>query len=448
MPPVISNLKKVSFISLGCAKNLVDSEVILGRLAQSGWALCEDSEDSDVVIVNTCGFLQAARTESIQAVERAVELRDAGRIRGVVVAGCLPQRDAQDALSCLSSADAILGSDSRRHIVETCESLLEGTPVPPVRVSTELSAEVDRDRLRLTPRHTAYLRLSEGCDHTCAFCIIPTIKGKFISKPKEAILEEARELAADGARELNLIAQDTTSWGLDLYKRLALPELLAALSTVEGVEWIRLLYCYPSFVTPRLIEAVARTPKVLPYIDMPIQHTVERMLRRMRRGVTESSQRDLIGALRAGIPGLIMRTTLIVGFPGETEQEFERLCADIRELSFERLGVFRYSDEPGTRAFGLEDRVEEAVKQERYDRVMRVQKEVARRVGRGFVGRTLPVILERKTGGDRWEGRTAGDAPDVDGLIRLGARGAEVGQIVRARVTGARGYDLEGEQVP
>jgi ribosomal protein S12 methylthiotransferase len=443
MPPPAAALKKVSFVSLGCAKNLVDSEVILGRLAQAGWALCEDAADSDVVIVNTCGFLQAARAESVEAVERALDLRDAGRVRGVVVAGCLPQRDPDDALACLGRADAILGSDSRRHIVETCDALLEGPPPAKVRVSAELPVEIDRDRLRLTPRHSAYLRLSEGCSHTCAFCIIPRIKGPFRSKSREAILAEARELAADGAVELNLIAQDTTSWGLDLTGRLALPELLEALAQVEGVGWIRLLYCYPSYVTRRLIEAIARIPQVVPYVDMPVQHTVERMLRRMRRGVTESSQRELIRALREGIPQLALRTTIIVGFPGESDEEFERLLADVEEIAFERLGVFRYSDEPGTRAWELDGRVAEEVKQERYDRLMRLQQRVVRRVGRAFVGRTLPVLVERAAGPGRCEGRTCADAPDVDGRILLEGA-AEPGRLARARVTAARGYDLEG----
>jgi ribosomal protein S12 methylthiotransferase len=255
----------------------------------------------------------------------------------------------------------------------------------------------------------------------------------------ELLLDEARELAADGARELNLIAQDTTSYGLDLYKRLALPELLERLVEVD-VEWIRLLYCYPTFVTDRLIEAVASLPKVVPYIDMPIQHTTESMLRRMRRGVTESGQRDLIARLRAGIPDLVMRTTLIVGFPGETDADFEQLCADIEALKFERLGVFQYSDEPGTTAFDLDGRVPEPVKAARRDRIMRVQRRVAREANRRFVGRVLPVIVDRPG-----EGRTRGDAPDVDGVVRIEGP-APVGQIVPVRITGSSDYDLEGRR--
>jgi ribosomal protein S12 methylthiotransferase len=445
MSGAIDTLKKVSFVSLGCPKNLVDSEVILGRLAQAGWALCERTEDSDIVIINTCGFLGEARAESVRVVDQAIRLRDEGRIRGVVVAGCLPQRDPREALEALGRADAILGSDSREHIVPTCDALLEGAPLPKLRVTADLPRfEVDRDRLRLTPRHFAYLRLSEGCSHTCAFCVIPKIKGRFRSKPREVVLSEARELAADGARELILIAQDTTSWGLDLYKRLALPELLEELSGVEGIEWIRLLYCYPSYVTPRLIGAVASLPKLVHYMDLPIQHTVERMLRRMRRGVTERSQQDLIRSLREAMPDLVLRTTLIVGFPGETDEEFERLCEDVRRLAFERLGVFCYSDEPGTRAFPMDGRVPEPVKEERFDRIMRIQQEVARAVNRRFVGRTVPVILDRARGEGIWEGRTYGDAPDVDGVVRLRGAGGSVGQIARARIQRVRGYDLEG----
>jgi ribosomal protein S12 methylthiotransferase len=441
---------RVSFVSLGCAKNLVDSEVLLGHLAKGGFDLCADYKRSDVVVVNTCGFLQASEKESMDTIEEMVALKGRGRLKAVVVAGCLPQRYGAEFEKRLRGVDAVLGITHREKIAEVCASLLE--KVPPARpvnlVSTDLPRyEIDRDRVRLTPRHTAYLRLSEGCDHTCSFCVIPRIRGKFRSKPMEVLLAEAEELARDGARELNLIAQDTTSYGLDLYGKLVLDELLRRLADVPGVEWIRLLYCYPSYVTDRLIDEVARNPKVVKYVDMPIQHTRERVLRAMRRGVTERSQKELVRKWRERVPGLVFRTTVIVGFPGETEEDFEGLLGDLRELRFERLGAFVYSREPGSRADALEGHLPEEVKQRRYARVMQQQQEIAFAHNRAMVGREVPVIVERRLDAARWEGRTAGDAPEIDGLNALHGARAEVGAVPRARVTGWSVYDLIGDLV-
>ncbi|HXG63245.1 MAG TPA: 30S ribosomal protein S12 methylthiotransferase RimO [Planctomycetota bacterium] len=441
---------RVSFVSLGCAKNLVDSEVLLGHLAKGGFDLCADYKRSDVVVVNTCGFLQASEKESMDTIEEMVALKGRGRLKAVVVAGCLPQRYGAEFEKRLRGVDAVLGITHREKIAEVCASLLQKVrPARPVNlVSADLPRyEIDRDRVRLTPRHTAYLRLSEGCNHTCSFCVIPQIRGKFRSKPMEAILAEAEELARDGARELNLIAQDTTSYGLDLYGKLVLDELLRRLADVPGVEWIRLLYCYPSYVTDRLIDEVARNPKVVKYVDMPIQHTRERVLRAMRRGVTERSQKELVRKWRERVPGLVFRTTVIVGFPGETEEDFEGLLADLRELRFERLGAFVYSREPGSRADALDGHLPEEVKQRRYARVMQQQQEIAFAHNRAMVGREVPVIVERRLDAARWEGRTAGDAPEIDGLIALHGARAEVGAVARARVTGWSVYDLIGDLV-
>lgn len=441
---------RVSFVSLGCAKNLVDSEVLLGHLAKGGFDLCADYKRSDVVVVNTCGFLQASEKESMDTIEEMVALKGRGRLKAVVVAGCLPQRYGAEFEKRLRGVDAVLGITHREKIAEVCASLLEKVrPARPVNlVSTDLPRyEIDRDRVRLTPRHTAYLRLSEGCDHTCSFCVIPRIRGKFRSKPMEVLLAEAEELARDGARELNLIAQDTTSYGLDLYGKLVLDELLRRLADVPGVEWIRLLYCYPSYVTDRLIDEVARNPKVVKYVDMPIQHTRERVLRAMRRGVTERSQKELVRKWRERVPGLVFRTTVIVGFPGETEEDFEGLLGDLQELRFERLGAFVYSREPGSRADALEGHLPEEVKQRRYARVMQQQQEIAFAHNRAMVGREVPVIVERRLDAARWEGRTAGDAPEIDGLIALHGARAEVGAVTRARVTGWSVYDLIGDLV-
>jgi ribosomal protein S12 methylthiotransferase len=440
---------RVSFVSLGCAKNLVDSEVLLGHLAKGGFALCADYADSDVVVVNTCGFLQASERESMETIDRMVALKEKGDLKAVVVAGCLPQRYGPEFAKRLHNVDAVLGITNREDIAGICEGLLARTgrrTKPVVRVSSDLPKyEIDRERLRLTPRHTAYIRISEGCNHTCAFCIIPKIRGKFRSKPIEVIVEEARELAADGAKEINLIAQDSTNYGLDLYGKLCIEKLLEELHAVEGVEWIRPLYCYPTYVTDRFIRAMADLPKVVKYLDMPIQHTKERVLRLMRRGITEARQKELIAKMRAEIKDLVFRTTVIVGFPGETDADFDGLMKDLEELRFERLGAFVYSREPGTFADEMDGHVPEAVARERFDRVMRQQQRIALEVNRAMVGRTLPALVERKLGRGSWEGRTYGDAPDIDTIITLRGEGLAEGMITKARVTGFRGYDLVGE---
>lgn len=438
---------RVSFVSLGCAKNLVDSEVLLGHLAKGGFDLCADYKASDVVVVNTCGFLAASEKESMSTIDAMVDLKGKGRLKAVVVAGCLPQRYGPEFEKRLKGVDAVLGITNREKIADVCTTILEKTRPPSAinLVSADLPKyEIDRDRVRLTPKHSAYVRLSEGCDHTCAFCVIPQIRGKFRSKPMEVIVAEAEELARDGAKEINLIAQDTTSYGLDLYQKLVLDELLKKLEDVKGVEWIRLLYCYPSYVTDRLIAEVARNSKVVKYVDMPIQHSRERMLRAMRRGVTEASQKALVAKWRERVPGLTFRTTVIVGFPGETEEDFEGLLSDLRDARFERLGAFVYSQEPGSRAEALEGQLPEDVKQARYARVMQQQQEIAFGLNRAMVHKTVPVIVERKRGKAGWEGRTAGDAPDIDTTISLHGKGRE-GTISTARVTGWNVYDLIGD---
>jgi ribosomal protein S12 methylthiotransferase len=441
---------RVSFVSLGCAKNLVDSEVLLGHLAQGGFDLCGDYKQSDVVVVNTCGFLAASEKESMDTIDSMVGLKKkGGRLKAVVVAGCLPQRYGPEFEKRLKGVDAVLGITNREKIADVCTTLLDKTkPKTGLNlVSTDLPKyEIDRDRVRLTPRHTAYVRLSEGCDHTCSFCVIPQIRGKFRSKPTELILDEVRELVKDGAKEINLIAQDTTSYGLDLYKKLVLDDLLAKIAEIDGVEWIRPLYCYPSYVTERLMREMARNPKVCKYVDMPVQHTKERMLRAMRRGVTEESQKALIAKWRELVPGLTFRTTVIVGFPGETDEDFQGMLDDLRELKFERLGAFVFSSEPGSRAEKLEGHVAEDVKQARYARVMQQQQEIAFSLNRSLVNKVVPVIVERKLGKNRWEGRTEGDAPDIDTVIALHGA-SEEGRIAKARITGWNVYDLIGDLV-
>src|SRR5437868_613815 len=353
----------LAFVSLGCPKNTVDSERMLGKLTQDGFALTPEADGADVVVVNTCGFIEPARQESLAVIREMLELKSRGRVGAVVVAGCLAQRQQEMLLEQVPEVDQIVGVFGREEIARVVDrattqhreqrSLFRPAPV---------RALEDTARLRITPRHYAYLKVSEGCDRLCTFCAIPSMRGKHVSKPIEAVVAEARELADDGVRELIVVAQDTTYYGLDLYGRVRLAELLRELDKVDGIEWVRVLYCYPEHFTDELIDTLASAKKVIPYLDMPLQHINDRMLKRMQRRVTRASTVELLARLRSAIPNLALRTTFIVGFPGETEAEFDELNAFVREAKFERCGVFPYSLEPGTPAARLPDHLPEAVK--------------------------------------------------------------------------------------
>lgn len=438
---------RVALVSLGCVKNLVESEVLLGRLADGGFDLCSDPGRADIVLINTCGFLADSEKESLEAIDAATALKGKGRLRAVIVAGCLPQRYGPEFEKRLRGVDAVLGISARDDILRVCSTLLgkrqAGTTLTIVSPPDSRCA-ADRNRVRLTPRHTAYVRVAEGCDRACSFCVIPRIRGKFRSKPLEEVVAEARELAADGAREINLVAQDTSTYGADLYGKPSLDELLKRLEDVPGLEWIRILYSYPTTVTDRLILEIARNSKVVKYLDLPVQHTRERILRAMRRGITETRQKDLIRKLRDGVPGLVLRTTVLVGFPGETDEDFEGLLEDLRELRFERLGAFAYSREAGSRADSLGGHLPEEVRLKRRERVMIQQQAIAFTLNKGMVGREVPVLVEKRLGKGRWEGRTAGDAPEIDPVIALSGNSVREGALAQARVTGWSGYDLIG----
>jgi len=434
-----------AFVSLGCPKNLVDSERMLGKLAQDGYALTPDADGADVVVVNTCGFIEPARQESLAVIREMLALKEQGRVGAVVVAGCLAERKKDDLLQEVPGVDHIVGVFGREEITQVVERAVAGRseqrslfrPAP-------VRALDDTARLRITPRHYAYLKISEGCDRLCTFCAIPGMRGKHITKPIEEVLREAQELIADGVRELIIVAQDTTYYGLDLYGRVRLAELLRELDTLDGLEWIRLLYAYPMYFTDELIETMAGAEKIVPYLDMPLQHINDRCLKRMQRRVNRASTEELVGKLRQGIPNLAMRTTFIVGFPGETDAEFEELVEFVKASRFERVGVFPYSFEPGTPATRLDGHLSEEVKQERRDRLMEAQQEVAFLWSREQVGRELDVIVD---GPDpevpnHVLGRSYADAPDIDGLVRVKGKRLHVGDIVRVKVTGADGYDL------
>jgi ribosomal protein S12 methylthiotransferase len=439
--------KTFAFVSLGCPKNLVDSERMLGRLSQDGYALVPEADGADVVVVNTCGFIEPARQESLGVIREMLDLKRQGKVGAVVVAGCLAERKKEDLFREVPEVDQIVGVFGREDITQVLDravtaraeqrSLFRPAPV---------RALEDTSRLRVTPRHYAYLKISEGCDRLCTFCAIPGMRGKHVTKPIEEVVREARELVSDGVRELVLVAQDTTYYGMDLYGQVRLAELLRELDRLDGVDWIRILYAYPIHFTEELIRTLAEGRHILPYLDLPLQHINDRMLRRMQRRVNRLATEELLARLRGAIPNLVLRTTFIVGFPGETEAEFAELAQFAGAQRFERVGVFPYSLEPGTPAERLDGQLPDPVKQERRDRLMAQQQEIAFAWNRSQIGRELDILID---GADpevpnHAVGRSYADAPDIDCQVRVKGKGLHAGEIVRAKVTGADGYDLIG----
>lgn len=446
-------VKTFSFVSLGCPKNLVDSERMLGLLAQDGYVLVPDSKKSDLVIINTCGFIDAARQESLTVIREMLDRKRAGELKGVVVAGCLAERQKEMLLEEVPEVDQVVGVFGREEIAAVADRIMgdlheQRTIFRPAPIQ----AQDDRARMRITPKHLAYLKVSEGCDRLCTFCAIPYMRGKHVTKPIEKVVAEARELAADGVRELNLVAQDMTYYGLDLYGRPRLAELLRELDQVEGIDWIRVLYNYPKHFNDDLYEVLGTSQKILPYLDMPLQHINDRMLRMMNRRHTRAETEEIINRLRASIPNLVLRTTFIVGFPGETEAEFEELRAYIEATRFERLGVFPYSFEPDTPAAKLPGHVADEIKLARRDQIMAAQQDIAFAHNQGMVGRKLDVLIDGPSpdGKDLWIGRTYADAPDVDGLTFVRGASIEAGDLVACEIIAADGYDLvaRSEAVP
>jgi ribosomal protein S12 methylthiotransferase len=442
-----SHPRTFAFVSLGCPKNLVDSERMLGKLAQDGYALTPQADGADVVVVNTCGFIEPARQESLGVIREMLDLKRQGRVGAVVVAGCLAERKKDELLQEVPGVDHIVGVFGREEISLVVDRALHARNRAEQRSlfrPAPVRAQQDTARLRITPRHYAYLKISEGCDRLCTFCAIPGMRGMHVTKPIEEVVREARELAADGVRELIVVAQDTTYYGLDLYGRVRLAELLRELEGVDGIEWIRILYAYPIYFTDELIRTLAGSTKILPYLDLPLQHINDRMLKRMQRRVNRAETENLLGRLRQAIPGLILRTTFIVGFPGETEAEFEELMEFVRQTRFERAGVFPYSLEPGTPAERLSDHLPEEVKMERRRRLMEAQQEVAFAWAEAQIGKELDTIVDAPDPEVPGHvlARSHADAPDIDCLVRLKGKGLHAGDLVRARVTGADGYDL------
>ncbi len=439
-----------AFVSLGCAKNLVDSERMLGLLRVDGYQLVSEPRGADFVVVNTCGFIDSAREESYGVIREMLDLKRRGDVRGVIVSGCLAEREKERLLETCPEIDQLVGVFAREEITKVADRLIGRLDEQrQVFRPAAIRALSDRDRLRITPKHYAYLKISEGCDRLCTFCAIPKMRGKHVTKPMEEVVAEAQELAANGVRELVVVAQDTTYYGMDLYGRPMLAELLRRLETVVGLEWIRLLYFYPMYVTDELIEVIAGSRRIVPYLDMPLQHINDTVLRRMQRRVPRGPTEELIVRLREKIPGLVMRTTFIVGFPGETEEQFQELDDFVRAQKFERMGVFVYSYEADTPSARLDGHLPDEIKQERRARLMASQQAVAFAYNEGQIGRRHKVLIDRVLidravpGEPRaWIGRTYADAPDIDGVVYVTGRKLRPGQIVPCEIVASKGYDL------
>jgi ribosomal protein S12 methylthiotransferase len=446
---------KVGFVSLGCAKNLVDSEVMLGSLLRDGMLVTENAQEADVVIVNTCGFIEASKKESIDAILKANELRETGNCKALIMAGCLTQRYPKDLQKELPEVDAIVGLNEVPRIGQIVREILakNGHTAPQLFWSGPANYVPDyaAPRFRLTPKHHAYVKVAEGCNHPCTFCSIPRIRGKHRSRALNDVLAEIRGLVSNGAREINLISQDTTFYGKDLDPQAPGPrdgksllcELLREIQQIDGDFWVRLLYTHPYHWNDELIETIAACDKVCRYVDMPLQHINDEMLKQMRRETSGQYIRDLVARIRRGIPGIALRTTFIVGFPGETEKQFEELLQFIAEAKFERLGMFQYSQEDHTPAGAMGAQVSAKEKKKRYQRAMALQQRVSREVQGAFVGQTIRVLVEEESNGG-WVGRSHADAPEIDGSVQVAGM-AQIGEFARVRITGASEYDLTGE---
>ena len=449
---------KVSLISLGCAKNLVDSEIMVGHLHQAGMTVVPEAEKADVVIVNTCSFIDSSKEESIGHILDVHEQRGMKKRRKdqkLIVAGCMSQRFAKDLPNALPEVDAFIGLDQVTKVAPIIEEIFakergeQHVPVSFIEGRSTYIPDYDTPRVRLTPKHFAYIKIAEGCNHPCTFCIIPQIRGRHRSRTVESVVAEARQLVKEGVKEINLISQDTTFFGMDTWEQrpnprtpvdssrgTALTTLLRELNAIEGDFWIRLLYTHPAHWSDELIRTIAECPKVARYIDIPLQHISDHMLGLMQRETSSAYIRDLIQRIRAGIPGIAVRTTFIVGFPGETDADVDELCEFIRETKFERLGVFRYSQEEGTRAAKMEQQLSKKLKEARWHRVMKLQKEIAADVSKSYVGRTLKVLVE-----EPGVARGEADAPDIDGRVYVPIT-VPVGAFAQVKITGFEDYDL------
>ncbi len=438
---------KVGMVSLGCTKNQVDAERLLALIVNDGFEICGDPEQCDVVIINTCGFIEDAKRESIESILEFCELKKAGVVKVIVVTGCLAERYRDQLAMEIPEADVVLGIGRNFNIVDAVNRALKGETVREYGEKEELP--LGGDRLLTTPNYSVYLKIAEGCDNRCTFCAIPLIRGGFRSRPMEEVLDEARELAKGGAKELNLIAQDTTRYGLDLYGELKLAELLRELCKIDGFHWIRILYGYPERVTDELLEVMASEPKIVKYIDLPLQHCNGRVLREMNRPGDHESLSAKMNHIREMVPGIALRTTLIAGFPGETQEEFDEMCEFVQEMRFERLGCFAYSAEEDTIAGEMDCQLDEEVKRHRAEIVMQQQMDIAFQMGEELIGQCIEVLVEDYDFDNlMYVGRSAVDAPDIDTKTMFtAARELQPGDFVQVEILDSDGYDLIGREV-
>ena len=440
---------RYAVVSLGCPKNLVDTEQMLGRLDEDGYQMTDSVDDADFVVVNTCGFIDSAREESLGAIDEMLALKRQGKIKSVVVTGCLAERQQGKLLESRPEIDAMVGVFGRNEIVSVIDRLQSGVDEQQkVFRPAAIRPLSDSVRHPVTPRHFAYLKVSEGCDRLCTFCAIPKMRGKHYSKPIEQVVEEAKRLGDAGVREVVIVAQDTTYYGRDLYGESRLSDLLIQLDQIETIDWIRLMYFYPMYIDDRLIDTLAGAQRILPYIDMPLQHASDAMLKRMSRKTTRVSQEEILGRLRSRIDRLVMRTTMITGFPGETDDDFAQLADFTAEQRFEHLGVFTYSIEDDTPAARLPNRVPAEVALQRHDEIMAIQQKIAFEWNESRVGTIEDVIIDSPLPDQEgvWIGRTRGEAPDIDGIVYVSGidptSNLDVGSMVKCEVVAADGYDL------
>ena len=437
---------KILCISLGCDKNLVDTEKMLGLLRREGYEFTDDEAEADAILINTCCFIGDAKEESVNTILEMAQWRASGPCRALVVTGCLAQRYREEILTEIPEVDAVVGTSAYGEIAEVLDKALKGERSESFADINALP-EIRTDRIVTTGGYYAFLKIAEGCGKRCTYCIIPSLRGSYRSVPMEELLGEARTLARQGVKELILVAQETTLYGVDLYGEKSLPRLLRELCRVPGIQWIRIQYCYPEEITEELIDVIAEEEKICHYLDLPIQHASDRILKRMGRRTTQESLRQIVGRLRERIPDIALRTTLISGFPGETQEDHEILMDFVNDMEFERLGVFAYSQEEDTPAASFPDQIPEEVKEERRDEVMELQQEIAFEKSEAMVGRVLEVLIEGKVADENaYVGRTYMDAPGVDGLLFVNAdEELMTGDFVRVKVTGAAEYDLIGE---
>ncbi len=437
---------KIFFVSLGCDKNLVDSEEMLGLLAKKGYSFTDDETEADVIVINTCCFINDAKEESVQTILEMAEYKKTGSCKALIVTGCMAQRYKQEILDEVEEVDMVLGTTAYEKIVQAVEEALDGNRAVREQDLTYLP-QTDAGRIVTTGGHYAYLKIAEGCNKCCTYCIIPKLRGRYRSVPMERLIEQAEELAAQGVKELILVAQETTVYGVDLYGKKSLHLLLESLCRINGLRWIRILYCYPEEIYDELIETMKKEPKICHYLDLPIQHASDAVLKRMGRRTTKADLIGIVQKLRQEIPDIMLRTTLIAGFPGETQQQHEELMDFIDEMEFDRLGVFTYSQEEDTPAASMPDQIDEETKLNWQEELMELQQEIAFDRAQDMIGRTVIAMVEGKVADENvYVARTYGDAPNVDGLLFIHTGDTLMsGDFVKARITGAAEYDLIGE---